>query len=201
MPRKSRHERTKSSKGSRPRWKQVIFPAIILVLTVSAIGVWAFDLPGSSSGVKASGKIGTSVGDQVPTVSFTDLDGNQVAVPGDRPTLLYFMASWCASCAYEEDQIVSLQERYGDRLRIVSVDVDAMNDSPEMLRSFQKRYGGDWPHVLDKELVSTKKLGVRMLDTTLITNAEGLIVYKDERPTTSEELVDVVASLFSMGDA
>ncbi|MFY0486555.1 TlpA family protein disulfide reductase, partial [Staphylococcus haemolyticus] len=32
-----------------------------------------------------------------------DIQGNPVSLPNEKPTLLYFMATWCRSCIYNED--------------------------------------------------------------------------------------------------
>jgi thiol-disulfide isomerase/thioredoxin len=50
-----------------------------------------------------------SFGAQVPTLTGTDFDGNEVVIENDgRPKVIYFLAHWCPHCQREVPQIQSL---------------------------------------------------------------------------------------------
>lgn len=56
---------------------------------------------------------------------------SEVIKDQDKPVLAYFWASWCGPCRLVSPSINSLAEFYGDRLKIVKLEVD---QSPESVK-------------------------------------------------------------------
>jgi cytochrome oxidase Cu insertion factor (SCO1/SenC/PrrC family) len=124
-----------------------------------------------------AGSVGAAVGQAVPVQQVQDLQGRTVALAG-KPTVLYFMAAWCASCTYGESQLRHVQAVLGNRVNLVSVDVDPVTDTPEAVAAFARRYGGDWPHALDQGQRLVTAFRIRSLDTTIVLDSRGRVVYQ-----------------------
>lgn len=165
----------------------------ILVLGVLGYAFLGGDLAGASdmapTGQKAQvtrSSVGTSVGNRAPEFSLTSIDGDRISYNADRPRVIFFMAAWCGSCIPEERALAKLHRQYGDRVQIISVDVDPQNDTKADTRRFQRQYGGPWPHALSGQIAQTFR--VRSLDATLVLNRNNVITYRDSHPTGYETL-------------
>jgi thiol-disulfide isomerase/thioredoxin len=86
----------------------------------------------------------------------------------DKPTLIYFMASWCATCVPEARAIAQLQSEIGQQANFVVLDIDP-GDTLNDLEHFWKAVGSPgniW--ALDKDGRVTTAYNVTSLDTTII---------------------------------
>lgn len=82
--------------------------------------------------------------------------------------------------------MAKLYQEYGDRVEIITVDIDTRTDTVADLQDFQRRYGDSWPHVLNWQMAGLFK--VNRLDTTYILNRNNVITYTDGWSTTYETL-------------
>ena len=130
--------------------------------------------------------VGTTEGYRAPVFQLTSIDGREIVYNSGKPRVFFFMASWCTTCVPEERALARLHRKYGDRVEIVSVDIDLRNDTVADLQRFQQRFGGDWPHALNVELATL--LRVRSLDATYVLNRHNVITYLDIWPTNFETL-------------
>lgn len=135
--------------------------------------------------VRATGVVGTAVGDTAPSFSVQDIQGQTVTLAAGKPTLMYFVAAWCSSCAYGDTQLRQVYDRYGHGVRLITVDVDPQQDTPQMVAAFAKNYGGPWPAVLDQGQRLTQLYHVTSLDSSYLVNAQGVIVYAAQAPLTA----------------
>jgi len=86
-----------------------------------------------------------AVGETAPDFDFQDERGAPRSLRAARgePAVVYFCASWCATCAYQTPQLIDLYERYhrsGLSLIAVSYDTD-----PASVREYRERYAPPWP--------------------------------------------------------
>lgn len=135
--------------------------------------------------VRATGAVGTAVGDTAPPFSVKDIQGQTVTLAAGKPTLMYFVAAWCSSCAYGDTQLRQVYDRYGHAVRLITVDVDPQQDTPQMVAAFAKNYGGPWPAVLDQGERLTQLYHITTLDSSYLVNAQGVIVYAAQAPLTA----------------
>lgn len=70
-----------------------------------------------------------------------------------------------------------MQAALGDRVQLVSIDVDPVSDSPSAVAAFAARWGGDWPRVLDTDHRLLAAFGIQSLDTTIVLDRGGRVVY------------------------
>lgn len=92
----------------------------------------------------------------LPALKLTRADGKRVAlaeaIDDGRPVLLNFIYTSCnAICPVTSQVFVEFREKIGaerDRINMVSVSIDADQDTPATLTAYARRYGsaGVWAH-------------------------------------------------------
>lgn len=154
----------------------------IIVIIIVILGLFYFY--GNNSSFEGdfvlSGQIGSNVGDIAPDFSITDMDGNQVSLSQFKGKLvaLAFFATWCTPCQIEADRLKQIDDETGGRKFIVyQIGVDNRETLSE-LEQFKSEYGNDdW--VVGFGFDVAEQYNVKTLDTTLIIDGEGNIVYRD----------------------
>jgi thiol-disulfide isomerase/thioredoxin len=132
---------------------------------------------GRSGGAAGPGRSGGAAA--VPaSLSFTGrtLDGTpfDAATLAGRPTLLWFWAPWCATCAGQADQIIELREQYGDRLAILGV--AGLGDNAAM-REFVTDLDVDTvPNLDDQAGEVWRRFGVTEQSTFVLIDRRGTVV-------------------------
>ncbi len=112
--------------------------------------------------------------------------------------VVFFMAAWCSPCIYDARALAKLYAEYEGRgLEVLAVDVDPSETEADV-RQFREwgvpeaRYR--W--ALDPEGNLVRAFKVRALETTVIIDPAGRIVYRDEVSTPYETLKEVVERLW-----
>jgi thiol-disulfide isomerase/thioredoxin len=123
--------------------------------------------------------LGIAIGSTAPAAVVETLDGRQFdlgTLVGKGPMLIEFWATWCPSCKSLEPQIKSLHQRYGRQLRFVNVAV-SVNQSPERVRQYVKRYSIPGDHFYDRRGNATGNYDVPATSYVVIVDAAGKVVY------------------------
>ena len=161
---------------------------------VSLGGGQQIALPG-----QAAGQAGAAVGDlgPAPPFSIQTLAGGTFSLePQQGPVVLSFIAGWCESCLAEAEAGGRIVRAFGDKgVRVLAIDADP-SDSRGQLDQFISVAGN--PPVtfaMDRTSEVTIAYKVRALDTTVIIDRQGRIVYRDEWPTDYKTLARVVSKL------
>lgn len=120
--------------------------------------------------------------------SANDSKGQPVQLDRSKTTVLFFMAAWCTSCYEVESNLKQLQNDH--KVQLITIDVDAQSDREQDLAAFQKKYGGDWAHILDKDSKLMQQFKIDSLDTVIIIK-DGKIVHRSIRPSikTMQEVI------------
>jgi len=105
------------------------------------------------------------------------------------------MAYWCGTCVPEARALARIHQEYGDRVVIVALDVDP-SSTPARLQQF-RTYAGNpsYTWAFDKNGQATQAFRIRSLDTTIIVDAKGHIVYRDEYPTPYDKLKAAISKV------
>ncbi|HRN51854.1 MAG TPA: TlpA disulfide reductase family protein [Anaerolineales bacterium] len=172
---------------------------VIISLLVTAAGwiAWTALLPNRDTGVEKVETVGTQLGEAAPDFSLSTLEGETFTLSTHRgkPTIIFFMAYWCGTCVHEAQALTQLKHEYGDAIIIIAIDLDP-SSTPESLSQFKRTAGnGDYIWGFDLDGVITNSWRVKTLDTTLILDSDGVVVYRDEYPTNYETFKDVLATL------
>ncbi|ACK70570.1 Thioredoxin domain protein [Gloeothece citriformis PCC 7424] len=62
-------------------------------------------------------------------IEITDAQFQQEVLESKQPVLVYFWASWCGPCRLVSPSISWAAETYGDRLKVVKLEVDPNPDA------------------------------------------------------------------------
>ena len=176
--RSKRKSRRKSSRLS--LWITLAAGGILVLIILLSLGVlptpWA--------------KHQANAGPPAPDFSVPTLDGGTFTLSAQRgkPVIIFAMAYWCGTCVPEARALARLHQEYGDRLVILALDVDP-SSTPDRLTQF-RAYAGNPTYVwgFDKQGQVTQAYRIRSLDTTIMVDAQGRIVYRDEYPTPYDTL-------------
>lgn len=196
--------RTSTFKKSRRRKSRISknFSWLWVALATIALFSWiAWNAWQGSRGtdIVRLNRVGTQVGEIAPDFIVTTLDGGEYSLGTQRgtPTIIFFMAYWCGTCLPEAQALARLNEEYGNAINIIAIDIDATS-SVDALNQFKLASGnGEYTWAFDYDQLVSISYRVRALDTTLILDADGYIIYRDERPTDYGTLKNVIESLES----
>lgn len=206
-PRKLGKERVMVSKAARRKQAKSNSKSstsrgpLLVVGTLLILGGWvawnAFIGTNSQEIVQRSGNTGSAVGDFAPDFTVPTLDGQEynLASQQGKPTILFAMAYWCGTCIPEANALAQLHDQYGDNLSILVLDVDP-SSSPELLSQFKSTVGNpDFVWAFDAGQVVTRSYQISALDTTLVLDAEGVVIYRDAYPTSYTVLENLLREL------
>lgn len=131
---------------------------------------------------------------RAPGFSIRTLAGSTFTLAGGRgPVVLSFIAGWCSSCLQEAAAGGQVIRNFGKRgVRVLAIDADP-GDSLGQLQKFMAEAGNppiEW--AMDRSTAVTLAYRVRALDTTVIVDRAGRIVYRDEHPTDYGTLASVL---------
>lgn len=162
-----------ASSRHRSRWR-TLTAAAVAVAAVLVLAMTALDRPGPSVDAAALARPGAQ--DSGGPFSLTSTDGRTIAVPGSRPTVLFFMAWWCVSCVEEGKAIQALEGEYEDRVEFVAVETTP-NATTEEVADFKAQANNpDNPYVVDRRGELIDRYDVTTLDTTILIASDGEIL-------------------------
>ncbi len=115
----------------------------------------------------------------VPDFTLPDLSGNQVTLSsfkGKSPVLLTFWATWCPYCIEEMPNLVRLQKKYGDKIKILAIDIQ---EPRARVISFARNRNIDLTILLDEEGDVSAAFGLVGVPTLVLIDKEGMGVLAD----------------------
>jgi thiol-disulfide isomerase/thioredoxin len=117
------------------------------------------------------------------------LDGKafDAATMAGKPTILWFWAPWCATCASEAMSIADLQQEYAGRLNILGI--AGMGGNKDMHEFVSDLEVGAVPHLDDQPGKLWKKFGIKEQSTYVILDRAGKVVvtsYLDDLQLTTK---------------
>lgn len=140
---------------------------------------------GQTAGATGDGEQGSTVA----PFSARDIDGRRVRVGAGKPGALFFFAGWCGSCQVEARALGRVQDELGSRVAITAVSPDP-SDSAKAIRRFRRNSGApSYPFVWDSAGALGKQYAVRALDTTIVFDKTGRVVFRDAAVTDVDTLL------------
>lgn len=123
--------------------------------------------------------IGTGYAGTAPDFSFTPLGGASTTLSAfqGKVVLVDLMATWCGPCHDAMPGLKDLAREYGDRLTILSVDIDETETSQE-LAAMQDRYDAEWIWGFENGGSASAAYGSGYIPTFAIVDARGGLVYR-----------------------
>lgn len=135
-------------------------------------------------------------GQPAPDFTVRTMGGGTFALTEHKPTLMLFMASWCGSCIYEAQNLARVHQLYKDKgLSVVALNVQPGDTDAELGQFRQAAGNPDYVWAFDDNYSVAQAYNVRSLDTTVLIDQSGKIVYEDQYPTPLEPLLQAVMAV------
>mgnify|MGYP003386045173 CR=1 FL=1 len=113
---------------------------------------------------------------------------------GNKPTYIKLWATWCKPCMEQMPHFQSLQEKYGDQINILAVNIN-INESMKYIDDVITNNGLTMPVLLDKEGKLSEALGLVGTPFSVLINIDNKIVYTThESDAVLDTFVDKLAN-------
>lgn len=147
-----------------------------MTLLRSALFALALSIPAYSMTAQESG---IAVGSRAPGAKVQTLGGKTVdlsAYIGKSPVLIEFWAFWCQSCKELEPKFLSLQKKYGSRVRFLGVAV-SVSQSRDRVKAYTARHKYRHETFFDADGKATEAYDVPATSYVVVIDAKGNVVY------------------------
>lgn len=127
------------------------------------------------------------IGQPAPVWIAEDLEGKEVSLTDflGQPILLNLWTTWCISCKEETPALQAFHERYGDRIKVIGLDVKEPVDT---IKEYMKMTGTTYTVVRDKIGKVTGPYNIRGYPETWFIDEKGIARVYWEGPMTFEQM-------------
>jgi thiol-disulfide isomerase/thioredoxin len=159
--------------------------AAVAALVIAACG----------SDTATSSGSGSAGGDSALTFSATTVDGEQfdAASFDGEPSVFWFWAPWCTTCAAEAPYVGRLEGKYGGGLNVIGV--ASLGQQSEMVEFIERTHTGDLTHLNDGAGAVWQHFGITAQSTFALVDANGAVTYSGYLEP--DELFDRAADLMT----
>lgn len=135
-----------------------------------------------------------------PVKDFTlpTLDGEEITLSKlqGKPIIINFFTTWCPSCKEEMPILTKFYEKYKDDVYFLGVNYTSYEiGKREAIGKYVKKYGLNFPVLLDENGEVGKAYEVLTIPTTFFLDKDGVIVKKHIGPLSYEELEQIVIEM------
>ena len=124
------------------------------------------------------------IGQKVPDFTTTTLDGERFVLkeylrqPGNKVLILTFFATWCEPCGEDLKYLQRVQDQYKDQgVRVFCVFTGRIS-KVKAAREYLKKLDVNFPVLLDKRRVVSKRYKVTGLPCNYAIDKEGILKFK-----------------------
>ncbi len=157
----------------------VVVTLLVLAVAYTAFGSQPTPTPGAVS--SAAGSASTAA----TAFTATTLSGDQVAVPGGKPSVVFFFSATCASCGPGARALAEAQASTPDA-NYVAVDIDP-GDSETVVRKFlTTNDASTLAYARDTDAALSRAYQLTRLSTAVVIDASGTEIYRGVDPTPSQ---------------
>lgn len=147
-----------------------------------------------------SGAIPTApklAGRRVPSSTFDVLTGGSAsfATLAGRPIVINVWAESCVPCKAEMPAFEAVHRAFGDRVTFVGMNDGS--DADETALAFAAKAGVTYALWRDHDAAFTSALGIAILPTTLVVDADGIIVQTHSGALTADKLTAMIDRVLS----
>jgi cytochrome c biogenesis protein CcmG/thiol:disulfide interchange protein DsbE len=165
------------------------FPWLLLLLAFLALGGYAYHR------IRERRPQVLVAGDRIVPLQVADLNGSTITLepPDGRPRIINVFATWCGPCNEEAPGFAAAAKVFARR-GISVIGIDQEENAPKVA-AFEQEYGLSYPLYIDSTGVSHDVLGARMIPTTIVVDAKGIIRAIHEGPMTRREILGLADGL------
>jgi thiol-disulfide isomerase/thioredoxin len=158
-------------------------PAVRSVRTLGAVAavvaVVVASLAGGPSLTAQALPSGIAVGTAAPGAAVRTLGGQPAdlrAYVGKSPVVIEFWGKWCGNCRALEPAMRAAHERYGDRVRFVTVAV-SVDETPSEVADYARAHSLPSPVVYDETGAAVDAYDVPGTSFLVVLDRHGTVVY------------------------
>ncbi|MDH5806418.1 MAG: TlpA disulfide reductase family protein [Candidatus Methanomethylicaceae archaeon] len=160
--------------------KNNVFILSIIAILLVIIGGWYF--------------INSS---KAPDFQLIDLNGKVFRLSDFRGkiVILDFMATWCSPCKQQIPYLIEVWQKYENEIVIISISIDPIRDSEEILRDFINRFPNAtwiWARDIANISISYKVLAIPKI---VIIDKDGNIAFEHLGTTHSSIIIQEIEKL------
>lgn len=130
-------------------------------------------------------------GPRIPERSMATLDGGELSLDElmGTPQVVNLWASWCPPCVAEIPDLERVHLDLGEQVHIVGINTQ---DDLTQARALAERTGVTYQLTLDPDGAMFRDLEVVAMPTTLLVDAEGIIVHRHAGLLTEQQLREML---------
>ena len=86
-------------------------------------------------GQAVGGNTGTNQGNLAPDFTVKTIEGKTIQLSqltSDKPTVLYFFATWCPNCARDLAAVKDVYPQYSDKVNFLAIDLDSRESDTQI---------------------------------------------------------------------
>ncbi len=126
---------------------------------------------------------------KAPDFEVTTIDGKKVSlkqsVKDNKPTVIYFTASWCPMCAKNWPALSEVYPEYKNKLNFVAIGIDPTDDE-KVMRKLAKEKGLTFPITAGNPKVMID-FGVQSQATTVGIDRKGYVAFQKDKTVLSAD--------------
>ncbi len=193
------------TRAARYRWMLAAAVVAVIALAGAVIGLHTVDTSAAGPGGSPS-RASVSVGAAAPNGTFTTLTGttSTIASLRGRPTLVWFVSTWCTSCQYGTQVMArNIGALRASGVRVEEVELyQNMGQNGTPIGSFAKQLAGaavtnpDWSFGVSSAALTRTYDPKSYLDIYYLLNTHGKITYVNSSPgSTMAQLLRAASTL------
>ncbi len=157
---------------------RILASVIILFFTITVVGCQKE----SEAKVNSTPENQTTLqdnGNKAPDFTLSSVNGEDVSLSDykGKVVIVDFWATWCPPCRKGIPDLISLQNEYKDKVKVIGISLDREN-TKDGVPGFVDRMGINYPVVYFNDKVIIDFGGVNAIPTTFIIDQKGNIVKK-----------------------
>ena len=110
---------------------------------------------------------------KIEALNLKKLDGTSVNIKNisNNYLIINFWATWCPPCIKEIPDLLEIQEKFKDKIKLVFISIDS---SPEKVipNFIKKNKFKNFDVYTDQQFLASKNLNIKIMPTTIIVNKE-----------------------------
>ncbi len=163
---------------------------LAVVIIVGIAGIW-IAARRSEAGI-SNLRTGTAIGDVVPNIPFSTIDGEEFATNNLRGKVVVvnFFASWCGPCRIETPELVKFYQANQDKVVLIGLN---LGENEAAVLGYKQDFDVPYPLVLDPGGKIAEQFRPRGLPTTWFIDPQGIVQSIHFGPLTAELITQITA--------
>lgn len=169
--------------------KRLIFTVIIIIFA----GFSFYFYISNDKTTYTAPAVGITAGKTAPAFTLPSLSGVNVKIDAANDKKIFvlnFWTTWCPPCREEMPELQKFYEQYGDKVQFYGIDEQ---EPPDKVKTFLQSKGYTYPILLDENQQAGELFKINAIPTTIITDINGIILFRKSGGVTADELKDTLA--------